>query len=220
MGWKRAAMFTIVVSPILLISSAGVSAASMTPAPPQVTVQPQSTTVALGRTAKFKARATGFPRPTYEWQVSSGGAAFTNLGVSTSTLSVAGTLAHDGNRYRAVVSNVKGTVDTQAATLTVDQSKYVGVYTLHYTLGPQTRQATLTLEQDGQASDGAVLDIVSWSVSGKTITVFDGNDANESFTFVGPRTSYGIANPKHPGTATLSLNGSPSTGTFYAQRIS
>jgi hypothetical protein len=220
------ALAAMIVTPILLIGAAGISAASMSPAPPSITVQPASATVAFGKMAHFKARATGTPRPTYQWQMSTSGGSFINVGVSTPSLSVAASFTTDGNRYRAVISNPSGTVDTQPATLTVDESRYVGEYTLHYTLNmpegpPLTHSIALTLGQDGQASDGATLDIVSWSASGKTVTVLDGNDTDEYFTFVGNLSSYGIASPKRPGTATLNFGSSQAgSGTFYAQRTS
>jgi hypothetical protein len=220
------ALAATIVTPILVIGMAGVSGAGMSPAPPSITVQPASATVAFGKTAHFKARATGTPRPTYRWQVSTGGGSFVNVGVSAPSLSVAASFTTDGNRYRAVISNPSGTVDTQPATLSVDESKYVGEYMLHSTLSmpvgpPLTQSIALTLGQDGQASDGATLDIVSWSASGKTVTVRDGNDTDEYFTFVGNLSSYGIASPKRPGTATLNFGSSQAgSGTFYAQRTS
>jgi hypothetical protein len=223
---RRTAIAAIVIGPILIIGSAGVSTAKTNPTSPSITVQPASATVALGKVAHFKARATGTPRPTYQWQVSTGGGAFTNVGVTTPSLSVAASFTTDGNRYRAVISNPSGTVDTQPATLNVDESKYVGRYTLDFTLSlpvgpPLTRSIALTLGQDGMASDGATLDIVNWSASGKTVTVLDGNDSDEYFTYVGTLSSYGIASPKRPGTATLNFGSSVAgTGTFYAQRTS
>ena len=74
---------------------------------------------------------------------------------------------------------------------------------------PLTRTGTFVLGQDGQASDGATLDIVSWSASGKTVTVEDGNDDGAYVSYVGTLSGYGIASPKHPGTATFYDGGSP-----------
>jgi hypothetical protein len=221
MWMKRSGIVALVVSPILLISSAGVGAASRQPIPPSVTVQPVSTTADLGHLAHFKARATGFPRPTYQWQVSTGGGTFVDLGVSTPNLSVEATFATDGNRYRAVISNPEATVDTQPASLTVDQSQYLGQYTLNFTVAMHASNGgILTLLPDGQASDGTTLDFVFWSASGRTVTVRDGNDAGELLTFVGNLSKYGIASPKHPGTVALTFGGGGGLpGTFYAQRI-
>jgi hypothetical protein len=218
---RRTAIVALILTPILSMSSAGVSAASGRPVPPSVTVQPVSTTAYLGHLAHFKARATGVPRPAYRWQVSTGGGAFVDLGVVTPNLTVDATFATDGNRYRAVVSNPDATVDTQAAALTVDQSRYLGTYTLNYTVGMHVSAGgTLTLLPGGQASDGTTLDLVSWSASGRTVTVRDGNDAGELLTFVGNLSKYGIANPRRPGTATLTVGGGGGLpGTFYAQRI-
>ena len=105
---RRTALAALVVSPVLLIGSAGVSAAKTSPTRPTITVQPASTTMALGRQAHFQAKATGSPRPTYQWQVSTGGATFVDVGRAGTGLSVAATFATDGNRYRAVISNSQG----------------------------------------------------------------------------------------------------------------
>ncbi len=219
----RNAIAVLVVGPILLFASAGAGAATRPPSPPTVTVQPVSTTAALGRHAHFRAHATGFPRPSYQWQVSTGGGAFVDLGVSTPTLRVDATVATNGNRYRAVIANPEATVDTRPATLTVDQSRYLGEYALHYTVGTHVSSGgpPLVVLPNGQASDGSALDLVSWSVSGRTITVRDGNDTGELLTFVGHLSKYGMANPRHPGTVSLTVGGGGGlSGTFYARRIS
>lgn len=149
------------------------------------------------------------------------GGAFVDLGVSTPNLRVEATFANDGNRYRAAISNPEATVDTQSATLTVDQSQYLGQYLLDYTVAMHVSHGgILTLLPGGQASDGTTLDLVFWSASGRTVTVRDGNDAGELLTFVGNLSKYGIASPRHPGTVILTFDGGGGlSGTFSAQRI-
>lgn len=70
--------------------------------------------------AHFKVKATGIPKPTYQWQVSTGGSPFSAVGASTSALSVTATAADSGSLYRAVVSNPSGTVTTQPASLSIE----------------------------------------------------------------------------------------------------
>lgn len=219
---KRSAISAIIISPILLIGSAGVGASSEHPVPPSITVQPMSMTTDLEHIAHFEVQATGVPRPTFQWQVSTGRSPFVNVGVSSPDLSIEATFDTNGNRYRAVVSNSAATVYTRTATLTVDESQYVGGYTLDYTVGPYVNYGgTVNLLPDGKATDGSALDLVSWSVSGRTVTVSDGNDSGELLTFVGNISTYGIANPEDPGTVTLSIDGGGGlSGTFYAQRMS
>jgi len=56
-----------------------------------------------------------------QWQVSTGGGAFSNVsGATSTTLSFATALTQNGNRYRAVFTNSVGPATTTAATLTVN----------------------------------------------------------------------------------------------------
>jgi len=98
----------------------GVVASAATPASaPVITQQPQPATVMLGRLARFTVKATGSPRPAYQWQVSSDGGAFTDTDTTTSTLAVTASTSDDGSVYRAVASNSTGSVVSQTAALTV-----------------------------------------------------------------------------------------------------
>lgn len=94
---------------------------TVTAAPPLVTSNPTSQTVAGGNTATFTAAASGAPTPTVQWQVSTnGGASFTNLsGATATTLTFVTTLGLSANRYRAVFNNGIGSATTTAAVLTV-----------------------------------------------------------------------------------------------------
>jgi hypothetical protein len=90
---------------------------------PAVTLNPVNTTVNAGATATFTAAASGSPAPTVQWQSSTdGGSTFQNVaGATSTTLSLPGVSAsQNGNRFRAVFSNVSGTATTVAATMTVN----------------------------------------------------------------------------------------------------
>jgi len=90
---------------------------------PTITTQPGNQTVTAGQTATFTAAATGSPTPTVQWQVSTGGGAFSNVSGATSTsttLSFTTALSQNGNQYRAVFTNAAGPATTTAATLTVN----------------------------------------------------------------------------------------------------
>ena len=89
------------------------------PVAPVITGQPKSTSVTIGKVAHFKVTATGSPKPTYQWQVSTDGAAFANLGVSSAAVKVTATMANDGDSYRVVATNSSGSVTSQQATLNV-----------------------------------------------------------------------------------------------------
>ena len=87
---------------------------------PVVTLNPVSQTKLVGQSVTFTAAASGTPTPTVQWQVDTGGG-FNNLaGATNTTLTIPSvTLAMNGNKYRAVFTNVAGTATTTAATLTV-----------------------------------------------------------------------------------------------------
>jgi hypothetical protein len=87
---------------------------------PTIDTNPTNQTVCAGQTATFTAAASGFPAPTVQWQVSTGGGPFTDIsGATSTTLMFTATLADNGNQYRAVFTNAGGTATTTAATLTV-----------------------------------------------------------------------------------------------------
>lgn len=92
---------------------------------PTVTTNPTSQAVCSGSAVTFTAAGTGTPAPTYQWQVSTIAVpAFTNIGGATNaSYTIASTtLADNGNQYRCVITNSCGSVNTTAATLTVNSS--------------------------------------------------------------------------------------------------
>ncbi len=101
----------------------GVPNLTFTPAAqaPVITTQPVSGAVNAGANATFNVIVSGFPPPTLQWQRSTNaGSTWTDLsndstysGVMTPNLTVtAVTLAMNGNRFRAVVTNTGGTVNS------------------------------------------------------------------------------------------------------------
>jgi streptogramin lyase len=91
---------------------------------PTVTTQPSDQTVTVGAAATFTSAALGTPAPTMQWQISTGGGPFADVVNGTSaTLTVPSTtLAMSGNKYRAVFTNVAGSVTSNTATLTVNKA--------------------------------------------------------------------------------------------------
>ncbi|MBD8608537.1 immunoglobulin domain-containing protein [Aeromicrobium sp. CFBP 8757] len=90
-------------------------------AAPQVTTDPSDRTVEPGTSVSFTAAASGSPTPTVQWQRSTdGGASFANVaGATSTTFTFAAARGDDGNRYRAVFTNTRGTATSTAATLRV-----------------------------------------------------------------------------------------------------
>jgi hypothetical protein len=106
--------------------SATTAAATLTvtiaPVAPRITMQPASRSVAPGATVTLTAGATGAPSPAVQWQLSTGaGGGYTDIPEADATsLTLTGVGANqNGNRYRAVFTNVAGTAITDVATLTV-----------------------------------------------------------------------------------------------------
>jgi hypothetical protein len=96
---------------------------------PIVDINPANLTVNAGATATFTAAASGNPIPTVQWQVSvDGGTIWTNIpGATTTTLSFTTVTAKNGNKYRAVFTNVISSATTTAATLTVNSAPVVSL---------------------------------------------------------------------------------------------
>ncbi len=88
---------------------------------PAVTEQPVTVKVKAGEAASFTAAASGDPVPTVQWQVSKGGAAFTNVvGATSDTFTIsAAAISESGDRYQAVFTNSQGDATSEPATLTV-----------------------------------------------------------------------------------------------------
>ena len=98
---------------------------------PVVTNQPINKTISLGANTSFTFSATGSGK-TYQWQVSSNnGSTWSNLSnanvysnVTTITLNITGaTIALNNKKYRCVITNLCGTVNTNAAKLNVLPNK-------------------------------------------------------------------------------------------------
>ena len=90
--------------------------------PPHIEQQPLNTTVTEGEAAQFHTVATGNPAPAVQWELSTnGGSTFTPIeGATNEFLTVpATTPSESGYRYRAVWTNLGGSVTTSVATLTV-----------------------------------------------------------------------------------------------------
>ncbi|GAA1934409.1 hypothetical protein GCM10009797_29740 [Nocardioides hwasunensis] len=89
-------------------------------APPAVTSNPGDQVAAPGATVTFTAAASGVPGPTVQWQRSIDGATFANVAGATSpSYAFTASLGDNGNLYRAVFTNTRGTATTTAARLSV-----------------------------------------------------------------------------------------------------
>ncbi len=97
--------------------------------PPAITRQPANVSVLTGGQAFISVEATGKPAPTYDWERSTdGGATWVSVmaaglggytGATTATLVVEPSVLHNGDQFRAVVSNPAGSVTSAAVTTKV-----------------------------------------------------------------------------------------------------
>jgi hypothetical protein len=112
-----------------------VSAASTAPT---ISTQPANVTVTAGASATFTVVATGTPTPTYQWKKA--GTAIS--GATSATYTIAATAAADAGSYTVTVSNSAGSVDSSAATLTVNPA---GGGNVAPTITTQPTSATVTV---------------------------------------------------------------------------
>jgi hypothetical protein len=112
-------------------------------------------TACEGATALFNSNATG-GNLTYQWQSSSDGVNFTNIGGATSAnLSLANTtLAQNGLKYRVVVSGACGNATSQAGTLTINSRPSVSINAAPTDICTGDAAITLSATQPGGTWSG------------------------------------------------------------------
>ncbi len=158
--------------------------ASITYAAPTVILAPVSQSYTLGQSVTFTATAGGTPKPTMQWQVSAGGVIWTNIaGATKSTYTFTPTAAMSGYSYRAVFSNVGGTVATAPATLLL--------YTAPSVMGNPISQAvnTGTSVAFTATASGTPVPTVQWQTSTDGVTWTNISGANSTTYHITASTS-------------------------------
>ena len=114
------------------------------PTGPAISAHPASQTKNAGESVTFTVVATGAPAPTYQWKKGS-----TDIsGATTSSYTIDAVTSNDAGNYTVVVTNIAGSVTSDAATLTVNQTGYSAWRALKFT----------TLEAADQAVSGPTAD--------------------------------------------------------------
>jgi hypothetical protein len=109
-------------TPVLHVSTS-VTVTGTAPGSPEITKQPTGLALLEGEAAHFEAGATGEPKPTVQWEVSSdGGREWRALaGQTGDALTIEGvTVAYNGDEYRATFTNAIGLVSSKPARLQVE----------------------------------------------------------------------------------------------------
>ena len=190
--------------------------------PPAFTAQPTSVTVTAPATAAFNVVATGTPTPTLQWQLSTnGGSSFADIvGATASSYTTPATVNSDnGKQYRAVATNSAGTVNSSAATLTVNPNPAFTTQPTSLTVtAPATASFTVTATgtpaptlQWQMSTNGSVFaDIAGATSSSYTTPVTVAGDNVKLYRAVATN-SVGVAN-SNAASLTLRSVALPKTG--------
>ncbi len=89
---------------------------------PSIILPPVSASVLEGTDATFTATASGHPIPTVQWQRFTGGTWVDIANATSTTLTIAATMADDGAQLRAVFTNALGTSTSNTVSLAVGQA--------------------------------------------------------------------------------------------------
>jgi hypothetical protein len=135
------------------------------PAPPVVTLQPLAQAACVGSTVTFTTAASGSPAPGIQWQFRTGGdGEFADIpGATSPTLTFTAQLAQNGNQYRARFTNPLGTVESNAALLTVDTPPDPPAIAA-------APRSVLSNSPGNQASGPAGAASYAWTITNGTIT--------------------------------------------------
>ena len=174
---------------------------------PTITTQPASLTVTAGATATFTVAASGNPSPTYQWK--KGGVNI--AGATSTTYSIASTVAGDAGSYTVVATNSQGSATSAAATLTVNPAPVAPTIT--------TQPSNLTVTAGAAASftvaaSGTPTPTYQWKKGGVNIIGATSATYSIASTVAGDAGSYTAVATNSAGSvtsaaATLTVNTAP-----------
>ena len=182
------------------------NAATLTVAiPVGIAIQPASVTVSAPATATFTVVATGTPAPTYQWYIAAPGSnSFAAISGATSASYTSGTttLANSGLRYECIVSNVAGSITSNAATLTVIAATTAPTITTQPANAAVIQPATATFTV---AASGTPTLIYQWMQETPGATSYTAIGGATSASYTTPTTTLANSGTKYECVVTNSL---------------
>ena len=175
---------------------------------PAVTTQPASQSRCAGSNASFSSAASGSPAPAVQWQVNTSGTWSNITGATTSTLTFATNAADNNKQYRAVWTNIGGSVNSNAATLTVNSIPSAPSVSVTNNCGNALLSATGSTGATFSWNTGATTNSITVTTAG-TYTV------TQTVTGCTSTAGSGIAAPRTIPVLSSSLTANATTGTTF-----
>src|SRR5438093_856782 len=140
----------------MLIAGCTGSTSSNPQSPPKITAQPANQTVTAGQSASFSVSATGAAPLSYQWQKNGSAISGATAAIYTTPPTSS---ADNGAQFKVMVSNARGSVTSNAATLTVTATSSVKITTASLPNGQVQVAYSATLQATGGTTP------YTWSIS-------------------------------------------------------
>ena len=193
-------------------SAAATLSVVVAPAAPAITTQPSDQSAVVGASVAFSVVATGTPAPTLQWQRSTDlGVSWTNISAATASIYNTGAvvLSQDSERYRVVVSNSAGTVNSSAARLSVTPAPQAPAITTQPSSQSVTAPATATFTG---AASGVPTPTWQWQLSTDSGSTWANLNGATAATYTTPATVVGDNGKRFRAVASNSAGSTTSQG--------
>lgn len=184
----------------------GSNAGPSTPAAvsPTFITQPANQAVTEGQNASFSAQASGNPSPTYRWERSPDGTAWTAIsGATQASYTFTAQAADDGSQFRVIASNSAGSATSNTATLSVSGSSAVA--------------PSFTTQPSSQTVPAGSMVTFTAAASGSPVPTYQWERSTDGLTWVpipdATQTSYSFITQASDNAAIFRIKASNSAGT-------
>ena len=172
--------------------------------PVSITVQPQSATANPGAAVSFSVTATGTPTLSYQWKKDGADTA----DATNATYSIASAQQTDEGSYTCAVSNVVGSVTSDAATLNVSDPPQITSHPRSLTVNPGA-SASFAVEANGTSPLSFQWKKNGGNVSGATLSQYAIASAMNSYEGAYACYVWNVAGSATSNAATLTVNDPP-----------